>query len=88
MTERDPNIVYSNLSRKVTRDGVTVEVVIGRLEGEAEWSLEVVNAKSTSIVWDEMFATDRDAYAEFERTVAEEGMRTFLDSGNVIPFRR
>ena len=59
-----------------------------RLEGETEWSLEVVNAKSTSIVWDEMFATDRDAYTEFERTVAEEGMRTFLDSGNVIPFRR
>ena len=49
--------------------------------------MEVVNAKNTSIVWDELFATDEDAYAEFERTVAEEGMRTFLDSGKVIPFR-
>ena len=82
MAARDPNIVYSNLSRKVTRDGTTVEVVISRLEGETEWSLEVVNAKSTSIVWDELFATDEDAYAEFERTVTEEGMRTFQWKGD------
>ena len=88
MTERDPNIVYSGLSRKVTRDGITVEIVIIRLEGEMEWSLEVINAANTSIVWDEPFATDEDAYAEFERTVAEKGMRTFLDGGKVIPFRR
>ena len=88
MTERDPNIVYSGLSRKVTREGMTVEVVIVRLEHETDWSLEVVNAANTSTVWDELFATDEAAYAEFERTVAEEGMRTFLDSGEVIPFRR
>ncbi len=88
MTERDPNIVYSGLSRKVTREGMTVEVVIVRLEHETDWSLEVVNAANTSTVWDELFATDEAAYAEFERTVAEEGMRTFLDSGKVIPFRR
>jgi hypothetical protein len=48
----------------------------------------VVNSAATSTVWDELFATDEDAYAEFERTVAEEGMQAFLDKGNVIPFRR
>jgi hypothetical protein len=58
MTERDPNIVHSSLSRRVTRDGITVEVVIVRLEDESKWSLEVVNAKNTSIVWDELFPTD------------------------------
>ncbi len=88
MIERDPKIVTSRLSRTVTKDGVTVEVSIIRLEGETEWSLEVINDKSTSIVWDDLFATDEDAFAEFERTVAEEGIRTFLDSGKVIPFRR
>jgi hypothetical protein len=67
---------------------MTVEVVIVRLEHEAEWSLEVVNSANTSIVWDETFGTDEAAYAEFERTVAEEGMRTFLDSAKVVPFRR
>ena len=81
MSEREPNIVDSSLSRKVTRDGVTVNVSIIRLEHEKEWSLEVVNAASTSTVWDELFPTDEAAYAEFERTVAKEGMRTFLDSG-------
>ena len=41
MIERDPNIVQSGLSRTVTRDGVTVEVSIIRLEHETQWSLEV-----------------------------------------------
>lgn len=88
MNERDPNIVNSALSRKVTRDGVTVEVSIIRLEHEKDWSLEVVNASNTSIVWDELFQTDEAANAEFERTVAEEGMQAFLDTAKVIPFPR
>ena len=61
---------------------------IVRLEHQTDWSLEVVNSASTSIVWDDLFASDDEAFAEFERTVAEEGMRTFLDKGNVIPLRR
>jgi hypothetical protein len=88
MIEREPNIVSSGLSRAITRDGVTVEVAIVRLEHEKLWSLEVVNSAQTSIVWDDLFATDEEAYAEFERTVAEEGMQTFLDTGKVIPFPR
>jgi hypothetical protein len=88
MDQRDPNLVTSGLSRRVTKDGVTVEVNIIRLEQEAVWSLEVVTADGASTVWDEQFASDEEAYAEFERTVSEEGIRTFLDEGNVIPFRR
>jgi hypothetical protein len=88
MIERDPKIVKSGLSRTVKKDGVTVEVSIIRLEHETEWSLEVVNSASTSTVWDDLFASDDEALAEFERTVAEEGIRTFLDKENVIPFRR
>ena len=88
MIERDPNIVKSGLSRTVKKDGVTVEVSIIRLEHETEWSLEVINSAATNIVWDELFATDEEAYAEFERTVSEEGMRVFLDKEHVIPFRR
>ena len=88
MIELDPKIVQSGLSRTVKKDGVTVEVSIIRLEHETEWSLEVVNSASTSIVWDDLFASDDEAFAEFERTVAEEGIRTFLDKEYVIPFRR
>jgi hypothetical protein len=88
MIEQDPKIVDSPLSRRVTKDGITVEVSIIRLEQESEWSLEVINAANTSIVWDDLFPTDEAASAEFERTVAEEGMKTFLESAKVIPFPR
>jgi hypothetical protein len=88
MDHREPQLVYSHLSRTVTNDGVTVRVSIVRLENETNWSLEVVNSLGTSIVWDDLFLSDADAYAEFQRTVAEEGIRTFLDRGNVIPFKR
>ena len=88
MRQRDPNLVISGLSGVVTQDGITVEICICRLEHEKPWTLEVVNAAGTSVVWDEPFSSDEDAYAEFKRTVANEGMQAFLDQGNVIPFRR
>jgi hypothetical protein len=88
MEECEPNLVTSGLSRKVTRDGITVEVCIYRLETELEWSLEVVNAKGTSIVWEDLFPSDQAANEAFLQTVAEEGMSAFLDSANIIPFRR
>lgn len=50
MSDRDPNIVTSGLSGPVTRDGVTVDVQIYRLEHEPGWTLEVVNARGTSTV--------------------------------------
>ena len=47
-----------------------------------------MNEARTSIVWDDLFATDEEANAAFRKTVDEEGMRTFLDSAKVIPFKR
>jgi uncharacterized protein len=88
MRQRDPNLVTSGLSGVVTQDGIKVEICIYRLEHEKPWTLEVVNAAGTSVVWDEQFSSDEEAYAEFKRTVADEGMQVFLDQGNVIPFRR
>lgn len=88
MIDRDPNIVISGLSGDFTKDGVTVEVHIIRLEDGKDWSLEVVNSSGTSTVWDDQFESDEQAYAEFQRTVAEEGMKAFLDETNVVPFKR
>jgi uncharacterized protein len=88
MEQRDPNIVTSGLSRHVTQNGITVELCIYRLEEEAEWSLEVVNAAGTSIVWDDTFPSDDAANEEFLRTVAEEGMAAFLDNAKIIRFPR
>ena len=88
MRQRDPNLVTSGLSGVVTQDGIKVEICIYRLEHEKPWTLEVVNAAGTSVVWDEQFSSDEEAYAEFKKTVADEVMQVFLDQGNVIPFRR
>jgi len=84
--DRDPNIVCSGLSRKVTRDGITVDVQIYRLEHDPQWALEVVNEKGTSTVWDDLFDSDDEAFAAFTLTVEEEGMKAFLDDDNVVPF--
>ena len=88
MKERIPNLVRSGLSGVVSKDNVTVEVIIVRLESESNWSLEVLNNAGTSIVWDDLFDSDEEAYAEFQQTVEEEGIRAFLDNQNVIPFKR
>jgi uncharacterized protein len=88
MTERDPNIVTSGLSRSVTRDGITVMVSIYRLETDTDWLLEVVNDRKTSVVWDDPFPTDQAAMDEFWRTVEDEGMASFLDGAQILPFRR
>ena len=76
MTEREPNLVTSGLSRCVTEDGVTVAVGIFRLDHETTWTLEVVNPEGTSTVWDEQFPTDDAAYEEFARTVNERSKLT------------
>ena len=86
MQDRDPNIVESGLSRSITLHGVTVEVRIYRLEYDPQWSLEVVNDESTSIVWDAVFDTDEDAFTAFQIAVEDEGIETFLDRDNVIQF--
>ncbi len=88
MDEREPNLITSALSRHVTQDGITVELCIYRLETKTEWVLEVVNSAGTSIVWGDQFPSDEAANEEFLRTVAEEGMATFLDDTKVIPFPR
>ena len=88
MKEHEPNLITSSLTRNVTQDGITVELCIYRLETKAEWVLEVVNSAGTSIVWDYQFPSDEAANEEFLRTVAKEGMDTFLDDAKVIPFRR
>lgn len=74
-----PKIVTSPLTnRSFTRDGVTVEVHIYRLEHDEKWTLEVVDGENNSIVWDGEFDTDGDAHAEFIRTVETEGMDGIL----------
>jgi uncharacterized protein len=69
----DPTIITSPLSGYFSEGGITVNVQIYRLE-DTKWSLEVIDSDGTSIVWDDLFDTDEAARAEFQRSVAEEGL--------------
>jgi len=80
MADDDPELEYSQLCGDVARDGTTVRVEIYRLAGRGEgWSLEVVDQEGASTVWDDLFATDQEAYREFQRTLEVEGIRSFAE---------
>lgn len=78
--DKDPPIIFSRHSGYVTKDGVTVELCIYRLE-HTKWTLEVVDAEGTSTVWDDEFETDDAAYDEFQKTIAQ-GMLEFQPSAS------
>ena len=79
MTVEDPELEFSPLGGHVTRDDRTVQVHIYRIVGSGDgWALEVVNVDDVSTTWDELFATEREAYGEFSRVLDEDGIETFL----------
>lgn len=82
----DPNIITSGLSERITVEGHLLSIEIYKLEGELNWSLEVVDEDGTSTVWEELFKTDQFAKNEVLKTINEEGLSGFRDSGNVISF--
>jgi hypothetical protein len=76
--EDDPKIIYSDLCREITEGGVTIKVLIYRLEKETDWALEVVDQLGGSTTWDQPFPTERDALDEVFATVAKEGIGSFI----------
>jgi hypothetical protein len=72
MTDDDVDIEYSPLCGEITRDGLTVRLQIYRIAGSSDgWSLEVIDYEEASTVWNDLFATDRDAYAEFSKCLTQ-----------------
>lgn len=72
---QDPDIEFSPLGQMVTRDGLTVRVVIFRVpELDSRWTLEVIDQQETSTVWDEVFETDDDAFTMFQRALEAHGI--------------
>jgi hypothetical protein len=86
MTEQYPTLVYSDLSGTFSQDGTSVELFIVKLEGSTEWVLEVLNSHGKSVVWEETFCDEKDAYIEFLQTIAEQGIYSFNGKNNVIQF--
>lgn len=78
--DEKPEIETSPLSGRLTSEGVTLDVRIHRKADPNErWLLEVIDHNKTSTVWDDTFATDRDAYAMFYRTLESDGAGSFLN---------
>ena len=75
---KDPEIIYSALSRTVREGGTEVRIDIYRLE-TTDWSLEVIDETGASTVWEELFPTDQAALDEVMKTIREGGIRTFLN---------
>ena len=71
MTDDDPKLIMSRHNKMFSRDRITVEVNICRLQ-DTKWSLEVIDQDRNSVVWDGEFVTDDEAYAEFLRSVETE----------------
>ncbi|TCU53753.1 hypothetical protein EDF58_1103 [Novosphingobium sp. PhB57] len=82
MFEIDPPIIDSPHSQTFIQDGVTLRVVIFKLEEDEGWTLEVVNEAGTSTVWEEPFDSDMTALNAFKRAVEQEGIEAFLDDDN------
>ena len=78
--EPEIEIEMSPLCHSYSEGEVSLQVDIYRSQF-SDWTLEVVNPSGTSIVWNDTFANDHEALAEFRRTVASEGAQTFLDNG-------
>lgn len=88
MTEGDaPNIVTSGKSQMIVVDGVRFNIEIYRLETDTAWTLEVVDPENTSHVWDDQFASDKDARDAAIEAIEREGPAAFMRGNNVIPFR-
>ncbi|MDH2327824.1 hypothetical protein QCN27_13215 [Cereibacter sp. SYSU M97828] len=91
MTDDTPNIVHSGKSQSVVVDGLRFDIQIYRGEDEKDWILEVVDAEGTSHVWEDRFASDRDARNEAIQDLETHGARAFMrgdEAGNVVPFRQ
>ena len=70
-------LIYSKHCKSVTRNGLTIEVLIYS-SGKNDWILEVVDEKDNSTVWDGEFQTDDEAYQEFEHTLRTEGIESMI----------
>ena len=88
MTECEPEIINSKLSRTVVWNGYRMQLEIYRLDDRPGWTLEVVNEVGTSIVWDDLFDSEDAAEATFRETLKTEGLAAFRDEGNVISISR
>ncbi len=75
---KEPELEISPLSQPISSGGRTVDVQIYRLEGEAEWVLEVEDEFGNSTVWEDTFPTESAALVEAKKTILAEGVSALV----------
>ena len=78
----DPKIIQSELTRTIEAEGTSVGVLIYRYEGEADWTLEILDESGNTTIWDDRFATEEDALAEAIAAITMEGIQSFVHEDN------
>jgi hypothetical protein len=75
--DEDYELIHTPLEREVSRDGVTIKILIYRGEHEREWVLEVEDKAGGSTVFDGRYATDQAALDDALAAIEEEGIQAF-----------
>ncbi|UXT48816.1 hypothetical protein FY136_05995 [Agrobacterium tumefaciens] len=77
---KKPKLEHSEFSGEFEDGGVTVLVDIYRPAGtQQDWKLEVISESDVVTTWNDLFATDKDAWEEFLATCEKDGIRSFLE---------
>ena len=84
----DPNIATSGKSERIIVDDLPFMIQIFRIEGDKNWTLEVVDPDNTSHVWDDECASDAEARDMATAAIKREGAFAFMRGNNVFLFRR
>lgn len=79
--ESQSRILMSELSQRVTLEGMTVDVQIFRIGAEDDWILIVANESGRTNRWDDVFSSDIEAMAAFQIVAQEEGLAACLAQG-------
>lgn len=69
----------SPLSQSYCDGDITVQVEIYKIYGSEGWTLELVEDGGKTTTWDDTFATEHDALAEFMDGVEFLGLATLID---------
>jgi uncharacterized protein len=77
----DIEIIHSPLEQTYSADGHSVRIQIYR-SADSQWSLEVVDERGTSTVWDDLFETDKQALEEAFMAIETEGIGNFITNAH------
>lgn len=80
-----PEIVVSNLSKRVSEKGTYIDVQIYRLGDQWRWTLEIIDECGGSTVWDEWFDTEQAALDKALRAVRAFGIDSFSEDNRSKP---